>query len=354
MAGQEEKSVDERILYPYALLDDTEERISIDEAAHLTGKHKYYCQDCGQPMYPTFGEIQAPHFRHKGKPCKPDHHLHTEAEYTFYEEYNYCLKNKTPFYLDIELIRPCNKACVLKQDYNCPERITRRRVDLTRIFTTASIEQNITIDGRTRRPDVLLTTASGLRLWVEIWVSHTDESKKQDDNILEIKIDGEDDLKPLKEHKVDAFSGKASCFIKDHKLLQAFLDDGPEIKEPVYPCDRYYYWEVYQTPTKKMLFREFSDEFPEKRPGTLFLLVLMLNWSKAHDVRLDIKYPSEKLEMGRVLWFCENKLLSRLPNAPDFMDYSLEILRKYDYAVEDFFLTDEELNDMLGDLDKDL
>ena len=340
----------ESILYPYALLDDSEEMISIEEAERITGKHSYCCPDCGKPMYPTFGQFQTPHFRHKGKPCKPNNHLHTVAEYIFYREYSHCLEKGEPFYLDIELIRPCNEACVLKQDYNCRERITRCRVDLTRIFTKAGIEQNITIDGRIRRPDVLLTSEAGLRLWVEIWVSHTDDSKKMSDNILEIKINGEADLAPLKERRVDSFSGNATCYIKDSKLLQSFLAAGTEAKEPVYPCDKYYYWEVYQTPNKKVLFREFSDEFPEKRPGTLFLLVLMLNWSKGHDVRLHNIYYGERLDMGRILWFCEKKLLSSLPGASTFMDYKLESLRMFDYAVDGFSLTDDELDDMLGDL----
>ena len=336
------------ILYPYALLDNTGERINIKDVEHLTGSHKYYCQDCGKLMYPTFGQTQTPHFRHKGKPCKPNHHLHTEAEYTFYEEYNHCLQNGLPFFLDIELIRPCNKACVLQQDYNCRERILRCRVDLTRIFTKVAVEQRIRVNGRNRRPDVLLSSPEGLTLWVEIWVSHTDIEKKQEGNVLEIKINGEEDLNPLREHRIDSFSGKASCYIKDQQLLHAFLNGDDVNNEPVLPCDRYYYWEVYQAPDRKNFFCDFSDEFPEKREGTLFLLVLMLNWYKGHEVMINNEYQGKRLEMERVLWFCEHKLLSCLPGAEPFMDSMLEALRKYDYAIEGFSLSDEELDEMLG------
>ncbi len=340
------------ILYPFALLDNTEERISIEDARLLAGKHKFYCQDCGKPMYPTFGTVQAPHFRHKGKSCKPDHHLHTEAEYTFYEEYNHCLKNNIPFFLDLELIRPCNEACVLQEDYNCSERIVRCRVDLTKIFTCATIEQSVTVAGHLRRPDVLLTSPSGLSLWVEIWVSHTDSSKLREGNILEIRISGEKDLVPLKEHRVDAFSSKATCKIIDNRLLQVFLNNGADAEEPIYPCDRFYYWEVFQTPTKKVLFREFSDDFPEKREETLYLLVLMLNWSKRHDACPNNKYIEERLTIGRIEWFCENKLLSNLPGGKEFMYKKLENQRKYEYVAEGFTLTDDEIEDMLEDLYK--
>lgn len=335
------------ILYRYALLDETGKRISIEEARHLSEKHKFFCQDCGRPMYPTFGPVQAPHFRHKGKPCKPCHHLHTEAEYAFYEEYQYCLDNNRPFILDVEFIRPCNKACVINTDFNCLERKTRCRIDLTKIFTKASIEQTISVGDRTRRPDVLLSSDDGLCLWVEIWVSHTDASKKQLGNILEIKIDREEDIMPLREHRVDSFLGKASCDINDNVLLQTFMSNGTSDEEPVYPCDRFYYWEVYQSLNKKVLVRKFSDILPEKKPETLFLLVLMLNWSKRHDSHPENTYVGERFDMKRIKKFCEKKLLSSLQGGQGFTDHKLESLRRYDYAIEGFSLSDDELDRML-------
>jgi len=300
-------------------------------------------------MYPTFGRVQVPHFRHKGKPCNPSNHLHTEGKYTFYEEFKYCQNNSIPFNLDISLVRPCNEACILKQDFNCKERVTLCRVDLATVFKNIELEKNIEVEDQIRRPDILLTAEDGTRLWVEIWVTHTDDTKKNIDNILEIKIDGEDDLMPFKEHRLDCFSGKVTCYLKGSELLHKFLNKSPE-SNILFPCEKYYYWEVYQTPTKKILFREFSDEYPERRPGTLYILVLRLNRNEKHDIYYDFDYTSERFDVGRVDWYCKKKLLSALPGARPFIDNKLEYLRKIEYACDGFSLNEEELNDMIGDL----
>lgn len=341
---------DNEVMYKEALLADSGERISINDAKYYVGKQFFVCPECGAPMYPTFGIVQPPHFRHKGKPYSLDRYLHTNAEYTFYEEYNYCLNNHLPFYLDIELVRPCNMACVLSRDVDCSERKSPCHVDLTKLFSHISREHSVNVGGQIRRPDVLLSSDDGISLWVEIWVSHSDTTKREVGDILEIRIKEYADIEPLRRHQINCFSGKAFCYLRDSKLINKILDEETIAKSPVCPCDKYYYWEVFQTPTKKVLIRKFSDEIPEKRPGTLYLLVLMLNWSKSHNVRPENKYAGERLEMKRVKWFCENKLLSCLPGSKEFKDHKLETLRRYEYADDNLSLTDKELDDMLGHL----
>lgn len=59
------------------------------------------------------------------------------------------------------------------------------------------------IDGRYRRPDLLLESDSGEKLMVEIWVSHeTGDEKRKQGKVLEIKISSEDDIDKIRTHKL--------------------------------------------------------------------------------------------------------------------------------------------------------
>ena len=187
------------VQYAYAIQDDNRS-VSIHSLTRETsGEHKYYCPNCRGEMYPTFGEIQYHHFRHNGTQCQHDNYLHSLAEHMFLEEYVWCLENKSPFILEIHNSVHCDRNCVEKKNRLCTKHSNINCIDLTQIYTKAQLETNVHLDGgRYRRPDILLTSENGEQLWIEIWVKHeTKEDKRQDGNILELKISSEKDLEQI-------------------------------------------------------------------------------------------------------------------------------------------------------------
>ena len=187
------------VQYGYALLDATNNTISIDEIDRsFTKLHKFYCPHCHNEMYATFGEVQLPHFRHNSDKCQHSKYLHDLAEHVFYEEYSRCLDEGLPFHLELRIPTHCNNACVLKKHTDCNEHYIQKTVNLTKEYTLISLETRVGIEERYRRPDILLESLDGKQLWVEIWVSHeTEEEKRKDGRIIEIKIETEKDLEKI-------------------------------------------------------------------------------------------------------------------------------------------------------------
>ena len=201
------------VTYGFALLDsDNGKVIGIDSLSRNTSLfHKFFCPCCHGEMYPTFGSIQVPHFRHNGEKCMPDKYLHDLAEKVFEEEYLNCLENGIPFILEIHSPVACSFECLNKQNGICRIYQNTKIVDLTRVFTRIEKENHVKLDDHFRIPDILLTSghdAEDINLWVEIWVKHeTEEKKRAEGSILEIKVSSETDLNPIREHRI-VISGK--------------------------------------------------------------------------------------------------------------------------------------------------
>lgn len=203
------------VTYGFALLDSENGKVvGIDSLARETSLgHKFFCPHCHEKMYPTFGPIQIPHFRHIGEKCKPDKYLHDLAEKIFEEEYLNCLENGIPFILEIYSPVACSFECLNKQNGICRIYKNTKIVDLTKVFTRIEKESHVKFDGHFRIPDILLYSehdAENIYLWVEIWVNHETEEKKRDEgSILEIKVSSETDLNSIREHRI-VVSGKGS------------------------------------------------------------------------------------------------------------------------------------------------
>ena len=201
------------VKYGFALLDnDNGKVIGIDSLSRETAlSHKFFCPHCHGEMYPTFGPIQVPHFRHNGEKCKPDKYLHDLAEKIFDEEYLNCLESGTPFILEIHSHVVCHFECLNKRNEICRKYQNIQTVDLTKAFTKIEKESHVTFGDHFRIPDILLSSehyAEDIHLWVEIWVKHeTEEKKRAEGSILEIKVSSEADLNPIKEHRI-VVSGK--------------------------------------------------------------------------------------------------------------------------------------------------
>lgn len=203
------------VKYGFALLDSRNGKVvGIDNLSRETSlHHKFYCPHCHGEMYPTFGPIQVSHFRHNGEKCKPDKYLHDLAEKIFEEEYLTCLENGIPFILEIHSPVDCFEECLNNRNGICSKHQNIQTIDLTKAFTKIEKENRVNLDDHFRIPDILLSSESSVKdihLWVEIWVKHETEEKKRDEgSILEIKVSSEDDLNPIREHKI-AVTGKGN------------------------------------------------------------------------------------------------------------------------------------------------
>ena len=188
----------------YAIEDDTDRVVNIFSLSReLCNGHKYYCPDCHNEMYPTFGQKYVHHFRHLGAVCQKSNYLHATAEYMFLEEYNHCLNSGEPFLLELHSHVDCDNQCTERRNRICLAHKNTTVVDLTKIYISAKREYRVQVDDHFRRPDILLTSDTGEQLWIEIWVTHeTTEEKRKDGHIVELKIFNEKDLEQIRNHKL--------------------------------------------------------------------------------------------------------------------------------------------------------
>ena len=270
----------DEVLYGYALLDDTKLTVSIDDIDRpFTRLHKFYCPHCHNEMYATFGDVQQPHFRHNGDKCQYSKYLHDLAEHVFYEEYSKCLNTGQPFFLELYLPAPCNKACVLNKHADCKEHYIQKTVDLTKEYTLISLESRVDIENRYRRPDILLESLDGKQLWIEIWVSHeTEEDKRKDGRIVEIKINTEKDLGKIRQHKIVQSEGEdldVRVFSIETDGTDVVFENEKSISSIKYPCEKYYCFEVGTGGAKAEIIDSIKTTVS---PGLSYRLILRLNW----------------------------------------------------------------------------
>ena len=316
----------DEVLYGYALLDDSEHTVSIDDIDRaFTRLHKFYCPHCHNEMYATFGEIQLSHFRHNGDKCQHRKYLHDLAEHIFYEEYSKCLDRGLPFYLDLRIPVPCNNACVLKKHADCKEHYVQKTVDLTKEYTLISIETRVDVDDRYRRPDVLLESFDGKQLWVEIWVSHeTEEDKRSDGRIIELKIDTETDLEKIRKHRIVQSDGEDLAVrlfnIETDETDALFTNDIADIL-PNLPCEKYFYFEVGKSGMKT----EVTDNIITTISTDLYYrIILRLNWSARHDTNTG--HTGNKVAEKDLRSACLQKYYSYGENPASFRNTSFDSL----------------------------
>lgn len=182
--------------YKIAFIDDSEKTIHIDVVAQenennpLYRNQNFVCPNCKDRLIPVLAEKRTRHFRHASDDeCDPDNYLHAAAENTFYDEYKKCLDENRKFVIET---------------YNADnQREERILTDIYKIITPEKCVPTKTETGYRsyRRPDLLLQSKDGKQLWIEIWVHHrTEESKKRDGDILEIKITSEEDIDKIRTH----------------------------------------------------------------------------------------------------------------------------------------------------------
>lgn len=274
------------IMYRYALLDESKKTVYIDdiERAFALG-HRFYCPHCHKEMYATFGPDYAPHFRHKGAKCQQEKYLHSLAEHVFYEEYAKCLDSGQPFNLVLRIPVPCNNACVLKQHINCREHYINKKVDLTQEYSLLSLEQRVDVDDHYRIPDILLESIDGKQLWIEFWVSHeTEEEKRREGRIIEIKLETEKDLEKNRRHEIIQ-SAEDDLAVRLFNIkaddAESLFSEAVDEDLPIgYPCEKYFYYEVSSGQDR------YGVVDPPKKdiePGVIYQILMRLNWRSSYD-----------------------------------------------------------------------
>lgn len=312
----------DEVLFRYALVDESQQTVSIAEIDRAyTYLHRFYCPHCHNEMYATFGEVQAPHFRHNGDKCQHGKYLHDLAEHVFYEEYTKCLDNGLPFYLELRIPRPCNNACVLKKHADCKEHYLQKTVDLTKEYTLISLETRVDIDERFRRPDILLESLDGKQLWVEIWVSHeTEEDKRKDGRIIEIKIDTEKDLEKIRQHKIIQSEGEDLAVrifsIDTNGADELFMDDD-DLPVSSYPCEQYFCFEAGAAGFKADIIDYLKTTISTE---LTYRIILRLNWKGRHDS--DGGHMGAQTTMEHLRSVCIQRYYSYLDNGSLYLDKS--------------------------------
>lgn len=184
------------IKYQYAK-DETGRLIDINSLNEKNRNvSKFFCVGCGNEVIARLGKIKIYHFAHKKVvTCSGETYLHLLGKQIFFDNYNDCLANKKPFFIEIYQKTTCNHY---EQDLNLQCKLEKNiiKFDLTQFFDKISLE--------TRESsfvaDILLTSKSDKdKVFIEIAVTHlsTEQKLNSDYRIIEIKIESEEDFEPI-------------------------------------------------------------------------------------------------------------------------------------------------------------
>lgn len=172
----------------------------------------YRCLSCDHLMVPALGRTRKHHFKHKaGRPphCVDETYLHQLGKLTLFAALSDAIKHQNKF----PLLRSQQIVCDHHEaEYGvvCSNRTGAVADDITKRFDCVEMEKGV--DGFIA--DILLTsTKTGEKLLLEISVTHRCEQEKISSglSIVEIQINGEDDIEPLR-YGIDATSANVTCY----------------------------------------------------------------------------------------------------------------------------------------------
>ena len=316
---------DSYIQYPSAITDSGKTVDAKNLIRETCRDSHYYCPKCRGVMVPVLGPIRVKHFRHLGAQCKRDDYLHGLAEAAFMEEYQKCLDNGLPFYLEMPVPAWCNKSCVLAEHFQCKERYVRKLIDLTIDFKIITQEARVnTGDKSYRRPDILLQSEDGKQsLWIEFFVTHeVGEEKQKMGRIVEIKISSEKDIDTIiRAHKIVQSDDKEH-WVRLYNISTVVLD---EPLQAVPPCDKFFLYEgIYSYGSHRIV-----DKVPKKDGAVQYQIVLRLNWHGKHD---NEGYSTTRKTIQSLHDWCENRFKDRFQS---MADSQIDTLIEAEYRTEE-------------------
>lgn len=197
---------------------------TIVDANLLSNKDRkdYECLGCAGKVRPVLGEIRKKHFRHTNNhACCAETYLHMLGKLLFHSNYENCLQEGTPYF--IEYIKPiiC-KSCNKGPCWQTSPKI--HKYDITKLFTSIEAEK---IDGNCK-PDILLKTIKGNKIYVEIFVTHetTYEKVNSGVKIIEFIINDENDLDIFKENLVSISNPSIKLYnFNTNPIYKNFYDE---------------------------------------------------------------------------------------------------------------------------------
>ena len=191
------------VLYRYALLssgkvvdiNDLEASDSAIRAQDFRGV------SCGHKMIPVMGTELTRHFRHAVDiPCSGETYLHELGKAMFYQVYQEHLKEKKPFNISFSIEKVCSLCQEIGFDLtkSCKTSDASEVWDLTKTFSI--IKEPDTINDGEFRPDILLLSENGDKLYIEIVVTHESTLAKiqSGTKIIEIFLKSEDDVQKIR------------------------------------------------------------------------------------------------------------------------------------------------------------
>ena len=211
-----------KIQYQYAY-SSSDEIIHVESLTNTpeVRRETFKCISCGNLLIPKLGKIKRKHFAHKHVcDCSGETYLHRLAKELFLREYRYCLEQRLPFNIEVQI----SKYCDLHQaDFGLTCRLGTevKTYDLTKRYKRIELETPV----GEFIPDILLSDIAGEKqLFIEIAVTHklTHRKSQSGFQIVEIDVESEEDLdfirdQLLKESKKTRFIGlntspvKAKC-----------------------------------------------------------------------------------------------------------------------------------------------
>lgn len=214
------------IKYRYAHNSDGQ-IVNIDEIKRNESEKNelYTCIACGNELITRLGNVKIHHFAHKQTiNCSGETYLHNLGKKVFFEEYTSCLKKGQPFYIEQIQEKICN--CLEKEfGKRCFLNSSLALFDLTLYFDSIRIEERES----DFIPDLkLIRTSTNEMIFIEIAVTHLSTEKKLSSKyrIIELNVDDEDDLVPVKRHTLSINNKKIKFKNFNPKTIEGNLCSG--------------------------------------------------------------------------------------------------------------------------------
>lgn len=196
--------------------------IQASDIANKPVSDTYKCLGCDNELIAKVnGSLREPHFAHKSKvECNGETYLHKLGKHTFYQKYNDCLSNNTPFNIKLSSTRLCKKFKPLLLT-NCNLGSTEKTYDLTNYYSEINIEKR----DESFIPDLLLSSRSNPneKIYIEIAVTHFLSNEKENSNkkIIEITLEDESDISKITKGEI---TSEDALFINFNQSTTAISD----------------------------------------------------------------------------------------------------------------------------------
>lgn len=207
--------------YQFAI-DESGKTVNALDLAGRQISSKYICLGCDNELIAKVnGQVKKPHFAHKTtQECSGETYLHKLGKKIFFETYQQCLNEGSPFLVNLKFSKRCRKYKGMILKY-CDLGHSNKDFDLTQYFTEILVEKR---DGEFI-PDLLLKRKDQPeeKIYIEIAVTHFLSSKKEESGrrIIEIPIETEEDIQKIQRARL---TPEDVLFLGFNQTTQVVLD----------------------------------------------------------------------------------------------------------------------------------